>query len=978
MFKFDSTEIERNVVPAMTRATNYLSTAKDIVSAISIPVDFWEYGRLRSIPSEIDNICYRVKSTKKGITSLVNQITGIEDKNMGLLDEIGGAATGAYNFFGGMFSTAGTEAKKYLGKYKNYFKKLITNSAVNFSEFMRNVNQMAQTGGKIAIKGWNCVYKNVLKPIGGVIKATAASAGNTVISAVKGIGQLGEGIIKALALVGTGAGSVFTGIVDGVTYAAAAIGGNTSNWESITAKMWKGTMGFVSESHVENAFADFYKNNAIGKWLDENAWDFAKSDSLLMNVISGLAPAAAIVAVSFFTAGLADVAIAPGAIMGMIAGTAGVGNGTGAYWQNKRESSWENVKELYKKGEINKEQYDTLVQIRNLSASQWKEIKSDYKNGKISKEEFEQIKKIREMPDDWKTVENLVKGLGVGAATGTWEGLQYYIGGKIAGWKISGNALTNSSVRVGADTLISIADTPYRALVDSIAYGEDYQKAFEKQGGWKSVKVNGLIGFFGSAASEGLNVHKQFEKLSSVQEANDYLFGKNKGEINDKVKVKIKEGIDAIYETDVLEGLDKNTAKNVKNEIIRKYVNGDISLNDIKGFDKSYGMYMKNRTDSINNIKEHLYGKRANEISDSVKMKIENLEDVIEANQKNLIEGLDENTAKQVKNSLAEKYFKGEISLEDIGHYKDINIQALGVKKLNDYSDFLSKAQNATGTYGVDQGIFRSLKKNSVEYHNLINDLTKRYKITKQTATVITDTIENDIVGERGLTNPGVCSYADACNTLINMFKDRPQDFEKAFGFPLYEKTANGIKINQEKMLFDMYVTTNLEENGGMIFKREPDGTIVFSRKIGTHYGEYIDDEGIKHPGQKPMEYKPIFESYLKTKFENVNFKQKNLSTSTLTKTDIIYQINKSTGEGKEVSLRTETVEGPITFIYTDGSPSVVLRSGDDHACHITKVLGTTDEGVLVETWGKKALVRFEDLVGKHNGTLVVRDINVS
>ena len=126
------------------------------------------------------------------------------------------------------------------------------------------------------------------------------------------------------------------------------------------------------------------------------------------------------------------------------------------------------------------------------------------------------------------------------------------------------------------------------------------------------------------------------------------------------------------------------------------------------------------------------------------------------------------------------------------------------------------------------------------------------------------------------------------------------------------------------------------------------------------------------------MNCEEIFEGYLKTKFENVSFKQKNIRTSTLTKTDIIYQINKSTGEGKEVSLLTETIEGPITFIYTDGSPSVVLSSGDDHACHITKVLGTTDEGVLVETWGKKALVRFEDLAGKHNGTLVVRDINVS
>ena len=963
MFKFDSAEVERNVVPSMTQASNFLTTAKWTVLSISIPSDFSAYGRLRSIPSEIDNICYRVNQTKGGVTSLVNQISGAENKNKSLFDSIGGVTTGAYNFFGKMFSEAETGAKKVIRTSKKYFKNVISDSAVSFSKFWKDINRTAKTGCKIVKNGWNNVYKKYIKPTAKAIVRTGASIGNAVVSLAKGIGEFAQGLIKTASLVGTATSSIGTGVVDGITYLAAAINGNTSNWKSKTAEMWKGTMGFVSKNYVDNFFADFYKKNAIGIWLDKNAYEPFKSNSQVMNVISGVGYVAGIVALTLLTAGVGDAAIAPGTMASGFAGLAGIGTGTQDSWGRMREESWENVKEMYKKGEISKEQYNTFVQIRNLSDSEWKMIEKDYKNKKISKEQFEQMKKIREMPDDWKTLKNGVKGIGAGLANGAWEGIQYYLGGKIAGWALKGKPLLTSGLRVGTDTLMGSLDTPYRSLINSLTFNESFKKEFDNQGGWKSVIMGAGIGLIASSGAEGLHLNKYFERNSSIKDASEYLYGKNKNQISDKIKVKLGEGIDAINGTNVLDGLDKDMAKNVKNEILKKYVNGEISLNDIKTLDKSYGQYMQNRINSINSIKEYLF--KDVPISSSVRDKIGKLVDEMNLNQRNITGGLDKETANKVRNILAEKYFRNKILLEDIKYFKQVDrIPIIGKIRLDDLSNFFSEARKATGTFGVDQGIFKKLNKNTLEYKQLINDLSKRYNMDKITVVRITDTIENYPLGEQEKMNPGICTYADACNILIDMFKDKPQDFEKAFGFKLYEQTPNGIKINQEKLLFDMYVTANLEENGGSLYVRRADGKIGFSNKSGTYYEL-----------QKYMQIPKNLENYLKTKFKNVNLNLEVIDTSNLTKENIIYNINKLTGEGKEVSLLCDATESPVNYICDD---SFIQKQEGKDIRHIVKVIGTTDEGILAESWGFKALIKFEDIVGKEGRWLSVRDIKVS
>lgn len=167
-----------------------------------------------------------------------------------------------------------------------------------------------------------------------------------------------------------------------------------------------------------------------------------------------------------------------------------------------KESSWEGIQEMYEKGEISEEQMNNFIAIRNLSYKEWKQVKKDYLAGTISKEQYEQLKQIKEMPDDWTTMENGIKGILYGAGSGVWEGLQWYVGGKIATMAVSSSNIANSAARISADTVMNSADTPYRTILNSLISGDSLEDSWNENGGWKSLLMNAGIGLIGSAGSE--------------------------------------------------------------------------------------------------------------------------------------------------------------------------------------------------------------------------------------------------------------------------------------------------------------------------------------------------------------------------------------------------------------------------------------------------------------------------------------------
>ncbi len=223
---------------------------------------------------------------------------------------------------------------------------------------------------------------------------------------------------------------------------------------------------------------------------------------------------------------------------------------------------------MYENGEITKEQFNSFQMIRSLDDEGWKEIKEDYKNGKISKEQFNAMKQIREMPEDsedWATLKNGLKGVFYGTANGLWEGVQWYLGGKLSGWTMKGHRVATSAVRVGIDTAFNSLDTPFRAGIDTLSSDKTFQQAWKEQGGWHSVLVDTGIGLAGSAGGEvfdGLKLSKASKVLNSDEifddldeltsldmNAETQIFGKtSKKSVSSQMQIKIDRAKDLYLE----------------------------------------------------------------------------------------------------------------------------------------------------------------------------------------------------------------------------------------------------------------------------------------------------------------------------------------------------------------------------------------------------------------------------------------------
>lgn len=329
-------------------------------------------------------------------------------------------------------------------------------------------------------------------------------ATNTVWSAVKSVGanvailtqslgegilQFGEGIVDLAAIIGTGGASVVTGLIDGGQAIYGAITGN--EWSSITKNMWEGTMGFVSNQYVTSWFDALYQDTAYGRWLMDNGFEMTRSIGSGIGYISG------VVILTIATAGVGSVVASGGAVSASSAAAA-----------------------------------TTATQMAVTA-------------GAVG------IGKGTERA--WKDGADLIEGLGAGTLNGVWEGLQFYIGGKISGLKMFGadgvlknigaselkTKVLNSLSRVvldGADggvegfviPLISSTykdgyydeDGNYIEFLDNQNIFERYNKIFDDNGGWSAVLTNAAVGSATSLLGEGLNLRKNFQDSQTTSNMN--------------------------------------------------------------------------------------------------------------------------------------------------------------------------------------------------------------------------------------------------------------------------------------------------------------------------------------------------------------------------------------------------------------------------------------------------------------------------
>lgn len=563
--KCDTDSLENKVNANLKKGKNSLAEGANILESISIPSSFSHYSTLSRMPSTIKDNEENLNGFQKWIKDIIDKFTGAdnatrsaidrltddfnsfdlgngqmtmvqEEEELNPFEQIGKSITDFWNSLWGENEDLQNTNANVSNSYETPVS-LVTQISNGWNSMVQNVQDGLNTANDAIVDGWNNFTKSVsdwFNQAGEVVQntfdkisETASSIAfkirevtQTVVSSVvigvgsilKGITEFVESLVDAVAILGTATWTFLVFVTDTVLYLG---GAENKSWDdyiryistnSLTMRMWKGVMGFVSTQYVNNAWNDLFEHTAAGQYLDSHAIGIFKHDGIGSQISSGIGYVAGIVIATILTGGAAGVGAAASAssstaISTGIASVAALGKYTSESWNEDKANSWLGIEESYKNGEISQEDYEVMVQIRNLSDEEWQNVYNSYLAGEITEEQYLSMKNIREIPEDWRTANNLGSGLAYGAASAAWEGIQWYAGGKLAGVNFSSRAV-GTAVNLGTDTVFNSFDTPYRAAIDSITSGQDFAKAFDEQGGWSGVLSNALIGLVASGAGE--------------------------------------------------------------------------------------------------------------------------------------------------------------------------------------------------------------------------------------------------------------------------------------------------------------------------------------------------------------------------------------------------------------------------------------------------------------------------------------------
>ena len=263
----------------------------------------------------------------------------------------------------------------------------------------------------------------------------------------------------------------------------------------------------------------------------------------------------------------------------------------------------------------------------------------------------------------------------------------------------------------------------------------------------------------------------------------------------------------------------------------------------------------------------------------------------------------------------------------------------------------LKTLANGNGKYGVDQGLLTDLRtKNPTTYLEIKNKLVNEYQF-------------NNVDAERFFSivdSIGACNYACEANVFVSYFKNNPEQFEKIFGFPLYKQNQKGeLYLNDAELLVDLYYWGNAKSSEAELFKIDLNGKTIFNDEAI----KYKQNGSIKSVHQRGGGiHQQEMNDYLKSKGANITFDVDNLYTGKIDsktlsidkiKSDLVDRIN----NGEQVAMVTAANKNAIIYTDIDTGKKYPITGG-----HWTKIMDYTDDGVIVSSWGKRCLVKFEDL----------------
>lgn len=644
-----SLAIDQNILnsyskPSLDQTKRYLRQARTMCGGLSIPTSFIYRTYLKNLANNLLNIESDMTSSINKIDEAIYKYNNIEGRTYTKSNNIY-SLIGSLNFNKASSTTGSTVAKKVNSNVENTSSQSVIN---DFMNMLKNTGSRIETGAKSLLAGakksldfqadflltagtviatpftsiWD-IGKGIFesdwsfsktKGMWGAsislvkeedtFKRVGATITNSFIALTKGLAHLGEALLKFGDIVNTAMDTIKTGLID------IKKGISTGDWDwKVTKDLWKKTKARVSRQYVNEAY-DWFYNTKIGKELDKYAYEPFKSDGIACQILDGVGYAAGIIIVTALTFG----STAP-LFLAMTATSAGIGKYTSEEWNKNTVSLNYNGSDFDM--QIDYKKYSEIVNLKNGESTMISQI-FQLEDGTTQEIKFKIIKKedgtyeVFDMQGNKVEINGLkesstLKGLGIGALKGGWEGLQYYVGGKIGtgNFKCLTNvannslskALLRSGIRVTLDTATGAVEVPFETIVTRISDGVSWKEAWNKSGGWQEVKNQAIIAGSMSFAGEGIDFGKiKLKSIKTGSRFSDVL----ETELNNGVKTKISN-----KETD-LKVRNKNKTSNsqkiitdINIKISKTNILSDFSIDDINRMQKELKFLSEDKLKSI-------------------------------------------------------------------------------------------------------------------------------------------------------------------------------------------------------------------------------------------------------------------------------------------------------------------------------------------------------------------------------------------
>ena len=245
------------------------------------------------------------------------------------------------------------------------------------------------------------------------------------------------------------------------------------------------------------------------------------------------------------------------------------------------------------------------------------------------------------------------------------------------------------------------------------------------------------------------------------------------------------------------------------------------------------------------------------------------------------------------------------------------------------------------GAYGGNQGSPKSIKDRArkEEMFKLIEKNIGRHLSDR----------EKDAYFKR-LNSEG-CGYVAIVNTIFVEYADRPAEFEKTFGYPMYH---NG-DLNYDMLIADMYSSMDNTDGSGH-FNPINDYNLGDDGDRGS-YNPWTDKSGT---GTFPREQATFITNFMKDHGVDVS-----ASTTNNVTVDNFEQLSR---EGKQVVV--DFYHGDL--LNMNGTVAQTIDGG--HAMTVTGV--TKDGKFIVSSWGKEYMIDPKGTNSKTYMTFVTVDYN--